>query len=743
MMDWSGMASRDRRPTERGERRASPVRQRGRGRHCALAGLLLVLALSTPGRGQQRTSVFNEARPYPLRQVTEDDYVKDWYGAPVTRGTGMFSPLFLPFQYVVKGGTKDPKQPLTFPSLLSLKFDFVPDNFSSRHPAFVYRRDQAPLSIRPGETEKIASHIREWDGTHCIGGTLVQHEKGYSGSMLVYNADGEQILSVDYKQPMPYFELMGRMVESWMKFRRQEVGPDLLKELLRPMTRKLRLVRVYGLSFDFPQWSKEEWNVYETILEQDPDFGEVQWWYANQKQWATRNYKEGAIGKGKALTDHIVVSALREFYPKLCSDKALVQNFHEKLAYAEGVLGNHPTILAKRIELSRSSFTQEDLDDLLPVAQAYPCHYVFLHELGHAFHKREQYEKSIPLYLSAVRSGFLTAVHDFDNEYCKLAYGFYALGYLAESKACCDRALADCSEENRKWFPWMIGLDLQDSLDFVGAATWFRKREVESKKTWCGFHGRMTLYEGGRLDTLAQWDAAPQDKKLVAWFGRLLNARKCLAEGKHDEVLLTLVKMTFDPKKASWLQMEADIIRADALLCSGDTELARQHAHNAWCFMPRSRRVAFLIERAAGDDVQMLGRFAGTAGILFPKQAFWQDMVGRAKARGYQPDSPETILSMYADLKTRLGGVAAQEERAFWAAHPAFHVEHLARSLMGMAEGARQENALTLYMRYARSMAGLSRFQKVHGRAFFRHLLLGLPAPDRPAWMAQFDAPRE
>jgi hypothetical protein len=264
----------------------------------------------------------------------------------------MFNPVFLPFQYICRSGDKDIKQPMTFPCLLSFKFDFVPDNFSARHPAFIYRK--RPIwNVKPHETEKIKEYISYWEATHAIGGTIVQNEKGYTGKLLVFDGTGKEILSQEYSEPITYFSLMGEMVKTWMDRQEQNVPEGLYNELVRPMTTDMECVKLYGTSFDMQWRSNEEWAVYDTILKRDPNFAEVRFWYANQKGWTLDNnsgeYAKLKTEKGKALQSHLVIPALNEFDFKNCPDKTLVAECRKILDYAISICDENVSVISANL----------------------------------------------------------------------------------------------------------------------------------------------------------------------------------------------------------------------------------------------------------------------------------------------------------------------------------------------------------------------------------------------------------
>lgn len=116
---------------------------------------MMIIIFSLPTAASEHpTSVFNQCITEDFPRLKYRDLFKDWFAFPVTEGKGMFNPVFLKFQYECRSGEPDLKQPLTFPCLLSFKFDFVPDNYSSRHPGFIFRRNPEALIIQPTENKK-------------------------------------------------------------------------------------------------------------------------------------------------------------------------------------------------------------------------------------------------------------------------------------------------------------------------------------------------------------------------------------------------------------------------------------------------------------------------------------------------------------------------------------------------------------------------------------------------------------
>ncbi|MHB9025960.1 MAG: hypothetical protein ACYC7E_17615 [Armatimonadota bacterium] len=246
--------------------------------------LLPAGAQQPPPAAGQKVSPFAGCKQ-PTIEIPKslDDLPQSAFALPVTKAEGMFNPVFLPFAYKAEGVEADPNQPLTFPSLLKFKFEFVPDNFTMRSPAFIFQTQPPARKLTAGDTKIIPEFIKYWNATHAIGGELVESAQGFRGKMLVFDKTGAQVLTREYATPLPYFTLMGRMVQDWMAFRKQPVSEWLKTELERPMTTKMDTVRWYGQSFQVKWRTQPEWAIYQKILEADPYFGEVRYWYANQR----------------------------------------------------------------------------------------------------------------------------------------------------------------------------------------------------------------------------------------------------------------------------------------------------------------------------------------------------------------------------------------------------------------------------------------------------------------------------
>lgn len=700
----------------------------------------LVFPVACPvGATGQKTSVFNDS-PAPTRQkLDENSLVKEWFTHPVLTGAGMFSPVYLPFDYLCLDGEGDPNQSLTFPSLLSFKFDFVPDNSSMNHPMNVFRRDPDCLSLQTDDAQGIAAYIRYWNATHALGGRVIETKRGYKGSLIVFDHTGREIWQKEYTKPMAYFTLMGQMVKDWMAFRGQPVSRGLAAELTRPMTSRPETVRWFGEIFHVDQYSPEEWEVYEKILHRDPDFAEVQFWYANQRGWQMEDECWAQTGRAKALLGHLVVCVLREFVPAYCPDQALLDNYEKSLEYAAKIMPGDPRVEYSRLYYYGDSLSLQEVASYAEQAGKSSFYDPLLTELAFQFRVRGAPDKSIPLYISALNSGYFQSVGHFDTELKQIGYALWTIGYWEEAIAAHTFAYANCEEEELPWFFYYTALNFRELFANGSAAELFLQRYIRHSDMWSLLFAYMSLFEGGQTATIRESEENPITKptdEITPFY----QARKAMALGKTEEALSWLEKYRFrDGRIEPWLQAEVEIIRADALLLAGEEKDAIRPVLNAWYLFPRSRRTAFLVEQAFSGDHLHLTRFAKTAAFIFPQQTYWQSMLARVRKGKDADEKTAKISRELKRLRQEEAAIPGEGKIDFWLEQFPFNLEYLCLETVKGADPAERQEALAFYLKYARTMREVSEFQAVHTRVFFIQLVRLLPPAEQDRWLAELD----
>jgi tetratricopeptide (TPR) repeat protein len=690
---------------------------------------------------QEHTSIFNNCTAEKLEMIPPTSLVKDWFALPIVQNEGMFSPVFLSFKYTCRGGMADPKQSLTFPSLLSFKFDFVPDNYSSRHANFIFRSDPTVLKIDPTDKEGIVQYIDFWKGTHAIAGELIQTDQGYGGSIVVYNGSGHIIFKQEYQPTWPYFTLIGKIVNDWMTFRNQPVSDGLYQELIHPMTKDMDTVRWFGESFDVKRRSQADWDIYEKILKRDPGFGEIQYWYTNEKRWSTDVINQNEYGK--ALLDHPVISALTYFKPWDCSDKTINENYQKVLSHMVTICPDNPSVIAAYLGVNSKFLTLEQLNSYLPLVQKYPNNYDLLVNLNTEYRDRFIEEKALPLSLTASSSGYLTTTGNFSFEYEREGYEFWELGYLPESWTCNNLGIQNCSAEKRPWLNGNFGFDCQESFNFKQAADYYRARFLTHNKAFrILLYGYLSLYEGGLTKTIKEWEQDPLTAPASSVLQPFINAYEAIASNNYQNAIEALKAVPFSVYQGDKLyQLEAEIIRADALLMAGKRREAKQHVLNAWYIMPRGRRTSYLVEKAFADEKDNLAYFAVITKYLFPEDKYWQDFYNRVHGQSKQNISQNQIWTLYQKLlkaKDQFKG----DSCVFWLQQPPFLVEYLCLKMAQIPDSRYQQASIELYLDYAHTMQFLSDYQKVHFRTFFRQLMefyIETPESMKEKWLQSIE----
>jgi len=350
--------------------------------------------------------------------VSFDRLKCDWFEIELTKGYGKgFYPLFLPFSQTIGGKTT---MTYAFPFLLSYKFDWVEDNYCTRHPYFIYKRDRKHFqNFRGADTAFIKGYAKSWRGTHVVGGSVVSSGNFWGGQLQVFGADGTAVFEKKYDLKYGYFELMGQMVIDWITFRKQECSDLLKAELILPMTTDMRTIQHLEVAALVEEKSNMEWAIYQKILEMDPNFAEVRAWRANQMCWFDGDNKKAAFERGLALKSHLVVQAITEFQSYDCPDKSLVDMFGKVcLKKVEEMVTDHVGLAIRDIDFYQGNpgWSLETLGKVEKLAKKAPYHGYLLYQMAHDYERYNMPEKSVPLYINSLQSGYLWGTNDLEVE---------------------------------------------------------------------------------------------------------------------------------------------------------------------------------------------------------------------------------------------------------------------------------------------------------------------------------------
>jgi hypothetical protein len=271
---------------------------------------------------------------------------------------GGFNATSLPFRYSDSAGLGNRDEAAAFAFLLSSALDWAPGCYCSRHAYFTFKRSRRVLEPMQKEYDRlaIAPHIASWGATHAIGGSLSRSKAGYTGTLEIFNARGRTVMNKKYEDPQPYFDLLGQMAADAMRLFGDEPSPALAAYLKKPRCARAESIALLGSAAFMEEKSAEEFAVYQKIIEQDPQFGEVRHWWANQKYWRDRDSKNFEIQKALSLQSYFSEAALGDFDPANCADRDLAAKYPEWLKQVEQLVGaDHPTLLQLQMTANRAA----------------------------------------------------------------------------------------------------------------------------------------------------------------------------------------------------------------------------------------------------------------------------------------------------------------------------------------------------------------------------------------------------
>ncbi|HUU91906.1 MAG TPA: hypothetical protein VM238_11945 [Phycisphaerae bacterium] len=305
--------------------------------------------------------------------------------------TAGFNHLTLPFLYLDRTRDGHEAEALAFSFLLSNSIDWAPGCYCARHAYFTFKRSRTymrelALSYNPG---KIKFAIEDWEATHAVGGTLIKSIGGYAGHLKIYDRTGTVTLQKAYTKPREYFHLLGDMAADAITYFGGKVSPALLEHLRKKRCEHHRSIIHLGMAAFVGEKSEEEFRAYRNILDRDPGFAEVRYWYANQKQWRDADRGHYAAQMERALDAYLVEAAAVDFDPEEHPDpKAAAIKQKQYLARLQELGGaDWPGLLRRKLEEAhqRGSVSREILGRATRLAARYPNDHWLLWYLARAY----------------------------------------------------------------------------------------------------------------------------------------------------------------------------------------------------------------------------------------------------------------------------------------------------------------------------------------------------------------------
>ena len=316
----------------------------------------------------------------------------------------------LPFRYKDREGSGSDNEANAFAFLLSNAMDWAPGCYCSRHAYFAFKYSRETLE--PMRTEynhaAIARHIKEWRGTHAIGGGLTRTKIGYAGTLEIFNARGRTVLDKKYDKEQPYFELLGNMAADAMRFLGDEPSAALVSHLKMPRCEHMESIFLLGSAAFMQGKPDRQFAIYNRILDQDPGFAEVRYWLANQSFWRDRDQPKFEKQKAISLDTYLSEAPLADFEPAQCEDTALLRKYPAWLEKAEALVGkDNPTLLRRRLRENNANdrFDEALLERAIRVTGRNANRHYLLRAIGDAYVSSWKYPSDLDMAASVYFAG--------------------------------------------------------------------------------------------------------------------------------------------------------------------------------------------------------------------------------------------------------------------------------------------------------------------------------------------------
>ncbi len=376
--------------------------------------------------------------PLPRVHLTADSVGRmfpAFHHAPVE--SAGFNPLALPFRYADPDGVGDPAEANALAFLLSDALDWGPGNYSSRHAYFVFDRARPLMAklVHGYQSEIIASAIDDWSATHAVGGQLTRTKAGCTGTLEIFDRAGGLEFQRQYVEPRPYFTLLGDMAVAALAHFGPAPSVELAALLHEPRCRHPESIVRLGLAAFQPSRAESTFGLYAQILQDDPAFAEVRYWWANQRAWEIDDDPDRAREVGRSLHDRLTPSALATFDPGHCRDAALAAEYPAWLDHAERLAGpDAPLVLQGRLnaDLQAQRFDPDLCRRALATASRLPNGRNLTDALAHVLSNNpagpNDADLSASLFADGISCRFLDAVGDWHWQWTGIGFAMEQLG---------------------------------------------------------------------------------------------------------------------------------------------------------------------------------------------------------------------------------------------------------------------------------------------------------------------------
>ena len=634
--------------------------------------------------------------------------------------TAGFNHLSLPFHYDAPDGGGDPNEANAFAFLLSHALDWAPGCYCARHAYFVFKSKSARVHMtalaRGYDPERIKFLVNDWRATHAVGGKLIYTEKGYSGTLLIYDRAGRVVRNTTYDQPRSFFQLLGDMSVDAMKTFGYTPSPALVEHLHIEQCRHRQTLIDLGRAARLELQSKAVLAAYDNILHREPGFATVRVWRANQGSWAGGSGQPQALHLAKALDSYLVENGLWDFDPDECPDEDLAAKFPQWLAQAEKLVGpDSPVVLEPQLEAAyrAQSISLALLDRAAQVARRYPNDYWFLFRLERAW----AYGRELPtdsdmaasICVAAVQSRYLPGSGGKTHVAKDLSLWTRNLGYQdAAAQLLLPVAMRKLKSDDPREVTWeadRLGEALFDLGRFEEAMQWFRVGFKGSDPN--SDRGRRLLVDGavaaahaGRMDVLEQILRDRREELGAAKMLVVVEVYRSLLRGEAPKPS----KLKEIGLVSSWNKKHAMMCRAQRELMFGGGRQQRRLDHSFEKHACK-RPMAIIMDAYYRRDPELeTGSFYEAIEWLWPRDPWVVEAVAawrKRGANGWVPD-PEQLLTDLKDFppvrKLTPDPSKSQLAREVWRE---LHAGAMACAVRKLVEAGRFDKAEELALRFS------------------------------------------
>ena len=408
-----------------------------------------------------------------------------------------------------------------------------------------------------------------------------------------------------------------------------------------------------------------------------------------------------------------------------------MESVGEALKHARKISPEDPRLVSEEIyERNRdTALTLKQHDAYLWAPRQWPSCLRLQQELIWRYRSRNALEKSMPLAISALRSGAVPASGGPGGEWAELAIGFALMGDFQRASRLAEHGLwQDASSFDRSILHIVQGICLRETGQPADASTTFSWSIEENDSGHAFALACLSLLESEDSE-----DARLQALLVDEYWRPLLEARVLFEEGRDRELLdqHPLVPLGHCRRPGSMkdntalvdLRFELAILRAQAARRLRDADAFAQATHHAMLLGPYSQRAFELWQEAHGSrkDAETVHSFLRSSN---DRQL--------PKAIATPPERLTEALEERDTLLETAQSLSDSEQRQFWWARPVWSLERLT---MDLVHGGRLEEGLSLYLKYANAAQEVSDAQDIHGRIFVRKLLTYASEETRKDWL--------